>query len=457
MKFNLKYTVALCLLGSTLSSTNTFAQTNATLMGSRVDPIRMAQNPAYISEERVVIGLGLSSLSTQVQSSASLSQLLTKTSETKSKIYLDEALRLLGDRPTTSEIDLNLFLLGIRSRAGFFSLGATLHTESEGGADKKLMDFLASGNGVYRGTQVTTKGLLATAQSYLDVSLGYATDRLLSSRRLSIGGRFKVLMGQANGRTSHGSLNFFTAQDGHELMIEGFQQLQLQGPRIRYSYDAMGLLDTLGVSIDDSQRFTTSNIGFGLDLGASYKLDDKLTFGLSLRNLGYIRWTKGHLLTLDRRGDKALRFRGVDISPTLTSNKEEDKADMAGFEALAQELKKHITIEEDASYTTPLPLKLHAQANYQALNWLSLSALAGMSKLGHSLRPDIALAVNCMPNRWFGMHLSASSLHGSPINLGAGLVVGRQVQFHLAVDNLLMLDLNNTKYASLTAGLNFRF
>lgn len=458
MKRIIKYTailsVALPSLGQTL-----LAQGDASLIGSRVDPIRIAQNPAYISEEKVVLGLGLSSLSAKIQSPLSLSDLVTKTSEGKSKLYIDEALARLGGKTASTEVNYNLFLLGVRSNAGFFTLGASLNTQTEGGADKQLTDLIATGNGLYRGNLVSTKGLMANTQAHFELALGYATDRLLASRKLSIGGRMKVLFGQANAQTSKGSLNFFTSEDGHEIGIEGYQQIRLRMPRVSYSYDALGLIDKLDISLldDGSPRFTFSNLGFGLDLGARYKLDESLSLGLSVRDLGFIKWKDGHTLTLDRRGGNTLYFRGVDVSSVLTSNTDDDDSDKAGFEALGEEIKKHITVEEHTSYTTSLPLKLHAMADYQVLRWLSLSALMGVSRRGDNTRPDLGLAVNCMPTKGFGLHLSASSLHGSPINLGAGLVLGRRVQFHLAVDNLLMLDLKDTKYAQLSTGLNFRF
>lgn len=457
MKTNLKHSAIALLLLSTLAEQSLHAQGEATLIGSRVDPIRIAQNPAYISEERVVIGLGLSSLSTSVQSPLSVSQLLTKMDDGSSKVYVDEVLTRLGDKTATTEISYSLFLLGLRTKAGFFTLGANLHMQSEGGADRKLTDFFATGNGAYRGNQVVTKGLTADAESHLELNLGYASDRLLPSRRLSIGGRMKVLFGQQSMRSQRGELNFLTSQDGHELLIEGYQRLHLRLPHVQYSYDALGLLDRLDIGFGESPRPTFANLGFGLDLGASYRLADELTLGLSVRNLGFIKWTGGHIITLDKRGDNALRFRGVDISPVLVSKTDEDKGDKAGFEALGEEIRRHLTVESNAAYTTPLPTKLHAMAEYQPLRWLSLSTLVGVSKLGSHTRPDLALAVNCLPTRGIGAHLSLSSLHGSPINLGAGLVFGRRIQLHIAVDNLLMLDLNNAKYAHLSAGLNFRF
>ncbi|MDO4707073.1 MAG: DUF5723 family protein [Porphyromonadaceae bacterium] len=452
----IKYTATLVFSLTTLGQA-LLAQGDASLMGSRVDPVRIAQNPAYISEERVVIGVGLSSLSTRAQLPLSVSQILSKTSETKSKLYLDEALTKLGGQPATMEVNFGLFLFGLRTKAGFFTLGANLHAQSEGRADKKLTDFFASGNGPYRGKQVLTKGLEANVESRIELALGYATDRLLSSGKLSVGGRVKVLFGQMSARTHNGLLNILTSQDGHELTIEGYQQLQLRMPNFRYTHDALGHLDKLNIGIDQGARVSFTNPGFGLDLGASYKLDDRLTLGLSLRNLGFIKWTDGHLLTLDKQGSNALHFKGIDISSALTAQKNEDQGNKVGFEAIGEEIKRHLTVQEHVSYTTSLPLKLHAMADYQALRWLSLSAMAGMSKLSNSLRPDLALAVNCMPTRGIGAHLSVSSLHGSPINLGAGLVLGRRVQFHLAIDNLLMLNLSNVKYAHLSTGLNFRF
>lgn len=456
MKSSIKHIATLLLLMPSLGQ-QLFAQGDATLIGSRVDPIRIAQNPAYISEEKVVLGLGISRLSTRVQAPLSIVDILTKTSEGKTKLYLDEALTRLGGKAGSVETNYNLFLLGLRTRPGFFTLGVNLNTQTTGGLDKQLTDLLATGNGLHRGSWINTKGIIADAQSHIEVALGYATDKILSSRKLNVGARAKLLFGQQNVRSLDGKLNLRTSVDGHDLEIEAYQRVMLRMPYVRYTYDDLGLIDKVDIKMGDSPTVSFSNPGFGIDLGASYKIDERWTLGVSLRNLGFIKWQGGHILTLDQMGEQAIRYKGIDISSALVANKDESDKQTTELEELGKEIKRHLKIEEQATYTTSLPLKLHAMADFQALDWLSLSALAGLSQIGNNIRPDLALAINCMPSRGFGAHLSISSLHGSPINLGAGLVLGRKVQLHIAIDNLLMLNIDNAKYAHLTAGLNFRF
>lgn len=451
---NIKY--LLIMASAALLCTSAIAQHDVTLMGSRVDPARVSLNPAYISEEDVVIGFPLLNISATAQAPISLSEALVQGSNGKNRIHLDEVLRRLGGSPISASMEYTPLFLGLKTKAGFFTLAANLQVQTDAVVDTRLAELLAEGNGAYRGQTITTRGVTAKAKSYLELALGYATDRILSSRRLSLGGRIKLLAGQQSIGSRYGVFNLHTSLSGHEVALESQQTLEVYAP-IKYHYDADGRIERAELKWGSTAPLGFGNLGVGLDFGMMYRLDDRWTVGLSARNIGFIRWNSGHTLEQSLLGDKALRYQGIDISSVLVS-KPQGANDKSTLERIGEDMQKALVVAENASFTTPLPLRLHASAEYQALKWLSFSGLVGMSKIGYSdFRTDLALVANLKPTRGIGAHISVSKLNDSPANLGLGLVLGRKLQLHLATDNILLLNVNALRYAHFRTGLNLRF
>ena len=99
-------------------------------------------------------------------------------------------------------------------------------------------------------------------------------------------------------------------------------------------------------------------MGLGLDLGAVYKLTDKINLSASITDLGYIKW-KNEVTNL--RANSTFKFSGFNITDVVNGTKtfDELKNDMI------DSLKNSFTVDQDhRGFTTFLPVGVSLGGSY---------------------------------------------------------------------------------------------
>lgn len=207
------------------------------------------------------------------------------------------------------------------------------------------------------------------------------------------------------------------------------------------------------------------NNGWGVDLGATYRVMDRLTVGASLVDIGYVKWTNNtYQYTLDPAKAK-YTFQGVDINQVVNNNTNYINAQGDSIQA-----KFKMTETPMGAYTTMLPAKMYLSGKFDIKDNLSVGALF----FSESFRGRYASGLTASLNKNFGKILSTSVSYTvsnrSYNNLGLGISLNvSPVQFYIVGDNLLRAPvsliasqnlnsyINSSQLLTVRAGLNFVF
>ena len=197
-------------------------------------------------------------------------------------------------------------------------------------------------------------------------------------------------------------------------------------------------------------------------MGATYKVTDKLTLGVSLTDLGYVNWKNNtYSYTLDPATAK-YTFSGIDIAKVVANSP-------TYLSAQLDSIKNKFQMKESASgsYTTYLPGKLYLSGQYEIIQNLSVGVLLFNEKYKERLTSGVTAAVNKNFGKLVSTSVSYTASNRSYNNIGLGVSVNvSPVQIYFVGDNLfgaatsLVSDgnlnsyLNSAQVITLRAGLN---
>lgn len=123
-----------------------------------------------------------------------------------------------------------------------------------------------------------------SATHYREIALGFG--RKLFGGKLSLGGRAKLLLGQA------------------AVQSENYNLRLWHRPEEEYNYEITGRMDILasgfdrfGAGASPFQLFGSANTGIAFDLGARLKVGKKVTLFASVNDLGKLNWKKNNSFT----------------------------------------------------------------------------------------------------------------------------------------------------------------
>ena len=290
------------------------------------------------------------------------------------------------------------------------------------------------------------------AMSYAEVGWGAA---YTVNKKLTVGAKLKLLKGAVNATTEKASFDL-ALSDTYAITIAGDADLRTSG---------IQNLDQPGFDIATDWKDFTKNTGVAIDLGATYRMMDRLTVGLSLVDIGSIKW-KNDLYGYRLDPAKATyTFKGIDLHYLIngTSN-----YSATLFDSL--EAKFKLSEGKIASYSTPLPGKIYASASYELKKTITAGALLFAEKFKGRFMPGFTASINKEFGRRMGASLSYTITNNSFNNFGAGLSLNFvPIQIYVVGDNILRAPIslmanknlnayiNNLQYFNLRAGINFIF
>lgn len=322
--------------------------------------------------------------------------------------------------------------------------------------NKDIITFFKEGNADYLGQTFDWGGLGLNVNVYNEVALG------LSKRvndRLSVGGRFKVLLGVANVDMTDSKMGAYSSTLGDTIRLSSRQNIRVSAPLL-YTKDGEYVeWDNLDIDEDvvDGKFISGSgNLGFGLDLGAQYKFTDKVTFYASVLDLGFIRWKEN---TYNFSQNTSYEWTGADISHSLNKD-DPDYVDFGdAFSDVVDSLKNRFRLtDKQEAYTTMLNAKIYAGATYELRDWVNFGGLVKAAIMGKRFFPTMTLSANVRPCRNISASVTYSILNGDFVNIGAAITAKLGCfQFFAVSDNVLAADFTNTRTTSARVGFNLLF
>lgn len=403
-------------------------------------------NPAYLPKSKVHVGLPVIS-SVYVNASNTGFAFGRFIGPNKEKVDINKLIDGLGKKNVFStDLNTDLFSLGIRARDMYFSLSVSEKVSTNFTYPKDFITLIFRGNAGpdLLGKRANMDGLAYNLNVYHEIALGASVP---VGSKMRLGARVKYLMGLVNITTDRSKLGLTTNADNFQLTLDGDLALKTSG---------MGILKSEGDDVAKllQNRVTKpgANSGFALDLAGEYYLNEKISLQASMLNFGYIKW-----------GDDVKNYENSNINYTFDGIElEELDQDQFSKKLTAQldSLKDRLKFtENNSSYSARLNAQLIGGANMAINDFNSVGVLARTEMISKIPRPSFTFYYQFKVNHWLGATVNYSYLNKSLINLGGGICAkGGPFQFYLTSDNFLApLALTTAKGVQLRFGINLAF
>ncbi len=408
-------------------------------------------NPALFPEHRVIIGFpGLSSIYASANADRlSFNEIFTRRADDSLQFDSTNFVNILKDiNRIETNVDLNLFYLGLRIKRNYFSLAVNSRINGALTFPKDAIEWALFGPADPRNANraFTLDGFSGKATAFHEVALGYGrriTDRLY------IGGRLKLLYGVANLTTDNLNGRFLSRIDSVFISNDAF------------TINTAGFSDLFDSNISSSDFLKNNVLNFGnrgtaFDIGAKYRVNDLITLTASATDIGSIKWkdfTKSY-------GVNAVTYSysGFDVLDLL-NNDQNISNEFVQQELDSLERLYELVETEGITYSSALIPRVYMGANIELLNMHNFGATAYSDFFEGDINTAFALSYGFKFRRLLNTVVTATYKNGSLGNIGGGLSLRLGVvQLYAASENILSaLYPARAKRANVRFGMNLTF
>lgn len=217
--------------------------------------------------------------------------------------------------------DNNYFDLGVNNNLlGFgFALGKNHFTfdvshslEMRLNFSKGLFDLVANGTDCEGHSIDVFSDEIIGFTDYISVSAGYSRD---INEKLTVGANLKMYLGLANISTERADVKLDFNNDKISTMSDIV--INTSNPYLRWNLTGNGAGENIfsdGGFEHDVNFDAMKNMGFGFDLGASYKLNDAMEFSFALVDVGFINWKSNATTIQSKHPNTPVEFSGIQSS-----------------------------------------------------------------------------------------------------------------------------------------------
>ncbi|MCK4664815.1 MAG: hypothetical protein KAT68_18230 [Bacteroidales bacterium] len=349
------------------------------------------------------------------------------------------------------ENNYDIFFAGYTYEKYYFSFTITEKIYARISFPGDIIRFAWELNGKsFLGNDINLSNIGINAAHYREYAFGTARQ---INEKLNVGVRAKVLFGKSNVWTKKNDLTWHTDEDDFTYTLKSDIEIKASQPAIEVQelyYDTEN--DSLVITTEEldfdpiDYLLNDKNLGFGIDLGASYLLNNEFSFYASIIDLGYIKWTDN---VSDFKENGEFVFQGTDAIKLVDKN---DTSDIE--ETYTDSLLQIFKIQHNSNaYNAFLPAKIYLGATYFIRNEINFGILLRGEIYQRKLHASTTLSVNTNLSRCFSASLSYSIINNSYNNLGLGIVLkGGPFQFYILNDNVLGMV-----FPQITQNVNFRF
>lgn len=405
-------------------------------------------NPGKLSESRIHIGLPSFTVN-YGHNGPTIDDMLIVNDDGTSVLDIDAGLVKLKDNNfLRTEVGVETFNIGLRFNKLQIGVSHAMRTNFIFGYPRELPEMAFNGNVQYI-DQTVDVGLGINMTAYGELALHGAYQ---VSDKLSVGARVKILSGVGNISTSKEQLSIYTDPEYYQLTATTDYVVNSGGEF--FDLNIVTTADSTSFDINTAENVSindflfSKNSGIGFDFGAEYKVNDKLTLGLSVLDLGSINWSNN---TSTFTSNGTYTFEGVNADDVFFG---EDSLD---FEGVVDTMVQILGFEETSgSYKTSLIPKFYLSGSYQ----INKSTSAGAVLYGDVIRDKFRPAIGLSIQKRFGKILSLGGVYSirnnSFDNLGANLALALgPVQIYGVADNVIsVFKPLDTKNVNFRFGLN---
>ncbi|WP_321310595.1 DUF5723 family protein [Marinifilum fragile] len=357
----------------------------------------------------------------------------------------------------SQQFELTLFALGIRAKDFYFTLDVIEKEDSRFSFDKEMITFLKNGNYNYRGRTANWGGLGVDANTYHEIALGVSKK---INDKWTVGVKGKVLFGIANLHMEESDMSVFTSLTGDQVILNSKHRLRASIPINQITYDANGYVEDINFNSDDFDEdffLNTDNKGFAVDLGMTYKMDEKTTLYASVLDIGAITWKSNGYEFVQ---DGSFTYNGADWSQSGNSNDPNYREIEDVFDDLVDDIEDEFRVSDlTGTYSVGLPTKIYLGGSHQIHNKVNLGALSRTEIFNGKVQSSLTLSANARFFRNLSTSLSYTAVNNSYNNLGFGVAAKLgPVQFYTITDNVIAaIRPNSAQVANVRFGFNLLF
>ena len=321
-------------------------------------------------------------------------------------------------RPQTKvflEPKVDLLSFGFKVRSNYFTFGVSQKTQAVVSLPKDLFKLALYGTPDTLNTNIFDFSALGVSgSSYTEFAFGYSKK---VNEKLSVGGKAKFLLGEVGVSSHFNKLQLQANRDKWEIFVDGSVQAGMVLASYKMDEETIDFPEEINVS----DALNQTRKGFAFDLGAVYKVMDKLELSASLLDLGMIHWSKN---VVNFTAGSSIKFEGVSYNP---GEENQDFFEEYG-KAIADSLKYTAT---QVPFSSGLYSKILLGAEYYV--YKDVISIGLFSKMPLNLKKgnsELSLFANFFPARAFNASLNYSLIHGRFSTIGLGLG-GRLGPFNL--------------------------
>jgi hypothetical protein len=331
------------------------------------------------------------------------------------------------------QISLPVLSVGFAAgRSGYFSLDIIDRVDANIVLPGDLFELALKGNEGFAGSKIDLSSLRGDIKYYRESGFGYSRQ---ITPRLRMGVRAKVLFGVAAVSIENKALSV-TVNEDYSHVIDADLRVNIAAP-LKVTKEANGDINSIEFddSVLDSPNKTvkyvlnTDNMGFGIDLGATYDVSARFKVSAALTDFGYIKWKRD---VTNLVASNKFVFNGLDLSRVIDGTKTFDEVGNEMIDSLKNAFK---VSETNESFTTYLPFGLTVGGCYSLTPDLSLGVLSYTRFIGEQVKEALTLSANANIGTSFSASLSYTAINNSYDNIGAGLAFRAGfVQFYMLTD-----------------------
>ena len=333
-----------------------------------------------------------------------------------------------------TNFQLDLFHLKINKGKHSFGFNVTEKVSAMIVFPKSLFELIQNGNGgANLGQTISVNGLGPDFSHYREFGFSYSQ---IVNQKLSLGGRLKILSGMENVSFSKSHFGWTTDELDYSWDITG-----------SYTLNTSGVAN--GMAFEDL-LMGKGNRGFGLDLGASYQVNDQLNLSASITDLGFINWSNDNMIV--STDDFSIDFDGIDVF-SLNDSTDIGSLFTDVYESAIDSINGQM--DSTSTYNTRLHPRVLIGGNYSINDKLNLGLLLQGQFYGPVTKYGASVSANYQVLPSLSAVASYTVTDKSYNNVGIGMMWDKgPVQIYAITDNILGLNISNTQNVHARLGIN---
>lgn len=400
-------------------------------------------NPGIRVNYNGMVGIGISNFNVATYNSSLKYSSIYSTGD-GGEMYIDGVKLVDGlmeqDNYLNTKFSMDLLNIGFRVKKLFFNIDWRVRMDQEFQYSKDFIGFFFRGNGNYLGEDNPMDfnvGLDVNMFSEIGVGVQYDINN-----KLTVGVRPKFISGVLNASANNERTKIYTDSDDYSmtadvsLEIQAASVLKTQIYRITDVLNLANIFDLNTSSLSELVDIK-ENIGFGIDLGASYVINKHFGVSAGVTDIGFIKWKNSKV--------KVKNADNVDINEAVFNDVNEVLTFKLDYNAMLDEVVKNVwgndSLADGGDYVTKLSSTANLQFYYELNPMLRLTAF-GQVKFGkNETWPALTLAYSGS----FVNHINLTASY--TLSKYSGSAFGAGIAFHFGpfniyavTDNILMLS-----------------